>query len=391
MPKDHRASSREATARTAPRKRFMKTYCKALDIDESFVRAAYAAWERSEAGHKNRWRVFEEYGTPSALVSEIAREIRDRSVSVKPIRRYRYVEPTNGKTRIIGIESVKQQVIDYVAVKALEPLLDAKAGYYQVSSVKGKGQLFAARTVRRWVQQGGYWVHLDIRKCYPSISHDVVMKIICKYVRSDEVRYLCERLLATYDQGGLEIGSYFSLRMAQLVLSFGYHHVESLCKERRGQRTALVSHQIWYMDDVVLMSPDKRNLKMAARALSRYLRDAMGLDVKSWKVCPVSDGEPIDIAGFVVRKDRTTIRASIFLRARRALRAFSRKRTVSRARRACSYWGWFKHTDSAGFIERNEVAAIQGAASLIVSRHDRRKARKHGQDLFRNAARGCTC
>lgn len=330
----------------------MKSYCKGLRIDGALIGRAYESWLNAPAGKKNAWRVQDEYGSADALIDEIEREIEARKLVLRPIKRYRHQEPTNGKLRIIGVESVKQQICDYVAVEALNGLLCAKVGFWQVSSVKGKGQLMAAKAVSRWVQEGGYFVHLDVRKCYPSIKADVVMRILRRYVRSLDVLYLCETLLATYG-GGLEIGSYFSLRMAQLVLSFGYHAVEGMHKVRRGHNVPLVSFQIWYADDIYLFSPDKRNLRSAARQLQALLLKDFGLHVKPWKVCRVSDQEPVDVVGFTVRRSRVTLRPTLFLRACRAFRKYRRAQTLYRARRVCSYWGWFKNTDSLGLIMSN--------------------------------------
>ena len=330
----------------------MKSYCKGLRIDGALIGKAYESWLNAPAGKKNAWRVQDEYGSADALIDEIEREIEARKLVLRPIKRYRHQEPTNGKLRIIGVESVKQQICDYVAVEALNGLLCAKVGFWQVSSVKGKGQLMAAKAVSRWVQEGGYFVHLDVRKCYPSIKADVVMCILRRYVRSPDVLYLCETLLATYG-GGLEIGSYFSLRMAQLVLSFGYHAVEGMHKIRRDHSVPLVAFQIWYADDIYLFSPDKRNLRSAARQLQALLLKDFGLHVKPWKVCRVSDQEPVDVVGFTVRKSRVTLRPTLFLRACRAFRKYRRAQALCRARRVCSYWGWFKNTDSLGLIMSN--------------------------------------
>ena len=334
------------------------------------MQQAYGLWLRSEAGRKNRHRVAAEHGSAEALIDEITREIRDRTLTLRPIRHYWRLEPTNGKRRLIGIESVKQQVCDYVAVSALEPLLHARIGFYQVASVKGKGQVFAGRTIRRWVHDGGYWVHLDVRQCYPSISHDLVMRILRRHVRSPDVLYVAQQLLATYGSG-LDIGSYFSLRMAQLVLSFGYHHVEELHKVRRGKRRALVAHQLWYMDDILLMSASKRDLKVAVRSLERFMDSELGLTVKPWKVCRVSDQEPIDIAGYVTRPGRTTIRAGTFLRARRAVRRFHHRPTLAQARRVAAYWGWFVHSNSRTAIARNHVAEAVTQARALISASER--------------------
>ena len=363
----------------------MKSYCKGLRIDGVLISRAYESWLNAPAGKKNAWRVPDEHGSADELIAEIESEIATRTLALRPIKRYRHREPTNGKLRTIGVESVKQQICDYVAIEALSGLLRAKVGFWQVSSVKGKGQLMAANAVSRWVQEGGYFVHLDVRKCYPSIKADVAMRILRRYVRSPDVLYLCETLLSTYG-GGLEIGSYFSLRMAQLVLSFGYHAVEGMRKIRRGCSVPLVAHQLWYADDIYLFGQDKRNLKSAARQLQRLLLKDFGLHVKPWKVCRVSDQEPVDVVGFTVRQNRVTLRSTLFLRARRAFRKYRRRPTLGHARRVCSYWGWFKNTDSHGLVERNGFDEVFRQARRRVSAAERN--RHELSDSFSDAARG---
>lgn len=344
----------------------MKTYCKHTRIDETLVREAYQRWLRSRSGKRNGWRVEQEHGSAQALINEIAYEVSERRLRLRAISRHRYVEPTNGKVRTIGVESVKQQVLDYAIVIAIEPMLSAKVGFWQVGGIPGKGQLMAAHALRRWSQDGGYWVHVDVAKCYPSISCDLVRGIVQRYVRSGDVTYALDAVLDTYD-GGLEIGSYLSLRLSQLVLSFAYHHVEGLRKARRGKYRSLVSHQVWYADDAILMSRDKRDLRSSVRALERYMRDELGLRIHPWKVCRIGDEEPIDLAGFVVRPRRTTVRPSVFLRARRSVRRFERTPTELRARQVTSYWGWLSNADCDGFIRRSGVSRAIIEASRMIS------------------------
>lgn len=378
-----------ATSQTASREKRseqLKSYCKGLRIDGALISRAYESWLNAPAGKKNAWRVPDEHGSAESLIAEIESEIASRTLALRPIKRYRHREPTNGKLRIIGVESVKQQICDYVTIEALSGLLRSKVGFWQVSSVKGKGQLMAANAVSRWVQEGGYFVHLDVRKCYPSIKADVVMRILRRYVRSPDVLYLCETLLATYG-GGLEIGSYFSLRMAQLVLSFGYHAVENMHKVRRGCNVPMVAHQLWYADDIYLFSQDKRNLRSAARQLQRLLLKDFGLHVKPWKVCRVSDDEPVDVVGFTVRRNRVTLRPTLFLRARRAFRKYRRAPTLGRARRVASYYGWFKNTDSFGLVMNNGFDKTFKQAKRHVSAVERK--RHELSDGIGNAACGC--
>ncbi len=348
----------------------MRSYCKGLAVDEALVARAYGRWRENGAGRKNAWRVELEHGSAEALVAEIVREANDGALSFAPIQTRPRHE--GGKVRDIGIEPVKQQVCGYVVDEAIRALWAAKVGYWQISR-PGFGQFRAAGSVRRWARQCRYHVHLDVRKCYDNIRCADVMRVLGKYVRSGPVLRMAEAVMASYPGGHLMIGSYFSLRMAQLVLSFGYHHVEGLGKVRRGARRALVAHQCWYVDDVWLFGDDKRDLKAAARSLGRYLRGEFGLELKPWKVCRTGEQEPADMAGVTVRPSRVTVRARTFLRARRALMRFRRRpRDVCLARRVLSYWGWLKRTDCLGFCERCRAHETVRRAKRAISEADRK-------------------
>lgn len=351
----------------------MKSYCKGLCITRDLVSAAYDDWSKGAAGRKNRWRVDRDFGGSDAFVDEITDEIVTRSLTFDPIRRHKRHEPTNGKLRIICVESVKQQVCDYLAVMCLSTLLDAKVGYYQIGSVAGKGGVFARDAIRRWAHEGVrhrmWYVKSDVRHCYESIDHMLVMSILRKYVRSDDVLYLCECLIDTYETG-LDIGSYFSLKMSQLVLSFAYHRIEGITKERRGHPVSLIDHQIWNMDDCLFMGTSKRDLKIAVRDLEVYMANELGLTLKPWKVCLCSDDEPIDICGYRITPNSVTLRKTLFVKASRSYRRFENNSTPRLARRCTSYWGWLKHSDSEQYRNKRGVAAAQGAARKVVSVSD---------------------
>jgi hypothetical protein len=200
------------------------------------------------------------------------------------------------------------------------------------------------------------------------------MRVLRKYVRGDDVLYACGVLLSTYDHGGLEIGSYFSLRMMQLVLSFAYHHIEDLSKTRRGKRTPLVTHQIWHMDDALLLGRDKRDLKRAVRSLERYMRTEWGLTLKPWKIARTGDREPLDIGGWVVRDKRCVMRGGTFLRTRAAFMKFKRHSSPPRARGCSAYWGWVRVGDCQRWRKTLGIDRLMAYARKVISRQDRLEA-----------------
>lgn len=280
------------------------------------------------------------------LADEIVYEIQTRSLSFKPIKYHEEIE-RNGKVRHIGQESVKQQICDYIALVAMKDFIHAKVGFYQVASTKGKGPLFAAKRVQKWIKEDGpmCYVHGDIRKCYESIQKKSIFDILLKYIRSKDIIYLVGIILSTYDKG-LAIGSALSLKLSQVVLSFAYHHVETYGFIFEGsKRIKTIIHQIWYADDFYLFAKSPKHLKWLMRHLVHYLKKVFMLDVKRWKIS-WTNSEPVDVAGYVVRIDRITIRSKIYLRIRRAYAKFLKQPTVKKAKTVCGYWGYLYHTAS---------------------------------------------
>lgn len=358
----------------------MKSYCKNFEVTEDLVWRGYSEWSCSESGHKNSWRVFAEYGSIDALVHEIYTEIKSRRLTLRIMRFHTEREP-NGKVRVIGQESVKQQVCDYICIVALSKMFNDKIGYYQIASIKGKGPLFGARKVQKWLKDSKYYIHADIKKCYQSIQLAPLLNYIYKRTKcNEELFYLLLTLFDTYERCdsdnrrmvGLAIGSALSLKLSQLVISNFYHLIEEQYYLRRGKRVRSYTHQIWYADDLYLFGNSKKELRRVISIVSIFMKQAYGVEFKPWKIARC-DSEPVDIAGYVVRKDRITIRDKTYLRIRRAYARFSKCPSIHNARTVCSYWGQLKHTSSRKAIEKNNYYCIFSNAKEIVRAHERRK------------------
>lgn len=87
------------------------------------------------------------------IARELFLEIKTRNIQLNPIKYQERVDPSSGKIREIGITSIKQQVYDYICVNALKPMLDAKIGYYQCSSIKNRGQKHAKKAIEKCIRQ----------------------------------------------------------------------------------------------------------------------------------------------------------------------------------------------------------------------------------------------
>lgn len=328
----------------------MKTYCKTIDIT-SYEHLSLA-YDRFAKGRRNKPKFAQFFEKDRDQIIDEARsmiESKDLS-SLRPIHYFRRHEPISGKNRIIGSECAMHQYLDYVAVVAMQDMLDAKIGFHQCASIKGKGQRHAIKYLKRWVRSSRCRVYtkLDIVGYYNYIDKIVLMSMIKRDVANEQIVWLVESLIAQHNVG-LNIGSYLSQYLANYYLAEAYRYAYQLKKERTSRRTGetvlvkAIEFVLTYMDDWFLSGKSKKLLKWAVRKVIRFIERILHVQIKKWKISLI-DKEPLDMIGYVFRRTWTEIRTGIFLRARRAFKRAKRCLFIPRhiAARCLSYWGYFK-------------------------------------------------
>lgn len=349
--------------------RVLKSVCKGVKVDDRLVWEAMSEWLANEAGRKNRDRVEKEYGSRENLVRMIVDGVSDRSISFPEITTK--VRNEDGKDREIGVEDVLEQVCEYVVIVAIKPLIDRLMGHWQLNR-EGMGQFKAAPRIQKWMRDCSSHCHADVHHCYGTMKVDKVLAMVDRYVASPDIRWLCRRVLESYPDGHLMIGSCLSMRLANLAMSFAYRDLLNSASYRRGKRIRNVRHVCMYADDVWVFGDSKTGLNRAMRKMKAMMRDMFGVEFKPYKVCRC-ESEPADIAGVVVTREKVVVRAKTFIRARRSILRLARKPgSLNIARRVVSYFGWLKNTRTFMFRRDNDVYAALRNAKALIKEHDRK-------------------
>lgn len=387
----------------------MKRYCKKVDLtDRNFIYRAVAdclyggmgKHKKPKFSRRDTLKLFAEYSDMSMeslraiakskqyykfdwiidkIVDGIVEEIKTKKYVVKPIWYTEKVDKCSGKIRCVGIQDIKQQLYDYIAVYALEEVLRKKIGFYQCSAIPKKGQVMGARAIKRWTRnkEMRYVWQCDIYHFYESIDREVLLEKLGKCVKNDAIMHLVRFLINTFDRG-LAIGSFLSQYLANFYLSFAYHFVnEQLFKIRRKKdgtlaRVKLVHHSLFYMDDIMLMGKRLADVKMAAKRLMDFLATELHVKIKNdWKLIDLQTGY-VDMMGFKISRKAMTIRSRIFLKSRdiaveitRAARTGA-KITQKVAKTMTSLYGWTKNSDSKHFCKRYHVDIAMIAAKNVI-------------------------
>ena len=310
------------------------------------------------------------YPITEIIISELQEEIIKESISFPEIWYRDKVDGSSGKIRRIGIQNIKQQLYDYIAVEGLKPLLK-RIGEYQYASIPGRGCTKGKEVIHRWIKNRKmrYFVKLDVKKCFESIDHELLMNFLKCHVKNDKLLYLIQALIDSFEKG-LSIGSYLSQYLCNLYMSILYHHImENLYKTRRGKRVSLVRHCLIYMDDILMIGSQKRDLKRAV-GLVVQKAEKIGLEIKDNYQIKEIDGNAIDMMGFKIYRTRTEIRGRIYLRVRRSFRRARKELTLRTSKKCLSYYGYLKHTNSRKIERKWKVKPILKKCKGVIRRNE---------------------
>ena len=214
-------------------------------------------------------------------------------------------------------------------------------------SIPGRGVHYGARHLRRWLDRDRkntkYCLKLDIKKFYPSINGDKLKEKFAAKFKDSGVLWLVNTIIDSHG-AGVPIGNYTS----QWFANFFLQGMDNFIKQ-----DLRVMYYIRYMDDMVLLGRNKKELHRARKAIAEYLAP-LGLTLKeNWQVFRV-DKRDIDFLGFRFYRHKTTLRGRNALRIRRRVKKAHKKRRVTYedATAIISYLGWIKHSDSHKYFER---------------------------------------
>ena len=163
---------------------------------------------------------------------------------------------------------------------------------------KGKGTKAARDRLKEFMHQfyrkngtGGYVLKIDIKGYYPNMDHEFAETMFSEYL-DDETYQMAKEVLANLPG---DIGYNPGSQIVQIVGITALDRIDHFIKER-----LRVKHYIRYMDDFILIHPDKDYLKMCLTKIKRMLSERkMEINGRKTFIQPFS--KPISFLGFVYR------------------------------------------------------------------------------------------
>ena len=244
------------------------------------------------------------------------------------------------------------RIVHHAIMNVLEPIWVSVFTHNTYSCIKGRGiegcARHAEKMIRRYEGRPLYCLKIDIRKCYPSMSHEVLKGIVRRKIKDKDLLWLLDEIIDSAP--GLPIGNYLSQYLANLNFAYFMHWVNEELKLECEE----------YADDFVFYSESKDRLWEAFPKIRKYIEEELRLKVKgNWQIFPVAEncydkhGRAIDFVGYRFFKKQKLMRKGIKKNLCQVVaRLRGRALTAKEYRRRIASWiGWAQHSDSRHLLQ----------------------------------------
>ena len=292
-------------------------------------------------------------------------------------------EPSANKDRIIYPPHNDEHVIHHLVCQELIPIFMRSMYDFCVASVPKRGGSYGRNYMDKWIRsyhgKKMYVLKLDIHHFFDSIDRAILFDKLSSKIRDDRFTEIIRKII-WYDSEdnniGIPIGFYSSQWFANFFLQdFDYYIKQEL----------EISHYMRYMDDMVLISPNKRKLRRAKNNICLYLKN-IGLVLNDnqqlFRFSYIDKqgkekGRAIDFMGYVFHCNRTTIRKRTLCRTRKKANKIIKhsKHHWYEATQIVSMAGRMKGTDTHNYYDNyiKPKVNIQKMRKLI-SNHSKKQA-----------------
>lgn len=214
------------------------------------------------------------------------------------VGKYHYFKVFDPKERTICAADFSERVLHHALMNVCHPYFENAQIPDSYASRKGKGTYKALDRAKQYTQKYAWYLKLDFRKYFDSISHLVLKVQLERKFKDPKLLHIFGQIIDTYQANlsfrrnlsseheahfGLPIGNLTSQYFANHYLSTADHYAKDRLKAKAYVR---------YMDDVVFWHNDKKALLDLGKAYHSYTSQTLKLELKPFCLNRASEGLP---------------------------------------------------------------------------------------------------
>lgn len=271
--------------------------------DKLTIEAIYRAHRRARKGKTTRSSVVDVDLRPMVYVTHILNVLRDGIYVPSRFREFTVTDPK--KRLVLALPYVDRIVHQWLIEEFIKPYYLPRFIKDSYACIPGRGSHAAVKCIQGYMRdmhqvQGKYYiVKMDISKYFYNIDRDVLFKILKRVITSPQLLDLLHTIIfSDAARVGIPIGNYTSQYFANIYLN----ELDQYCKHNLG-----VKYYVRYMDDFILLAPNKRKAKRWYRAIQRYAEGYLHLKLNP-KSCFYPSSHGLDFVGYKIMNNCLRLR-----------------------------------------------------------------------------------
>jgi len=225
----------------------------------------------------------------------------------RPKKYHRFItfEP---KKRQISAPAFIDRILHHAIITVIEPIFEKVFINHSFACRKGKGTHFGMLQVSQAYHQTHqyhprfYCLKCDIKSYFASINHQILLRLLSKHIPCPKTIKLLTTIITSYHDTpgrGIPIGNLTSQIFANIYL----HPLDLYLTQ-----TLKVKNYFRYMDDFLVISPDKEYLLALRHQIDTFLTTNLKLTLHPKKNNIFRADRGLDFLGYLIKPHQTTIR-----------------------------------------------------------------------------------
>lgn len=212
---------------------------------------------------------------------------------------YHYFKIYDPKERLICASAFKERVLHHALMNVCHEYFERYQVFDSYACRIGKGTYAALNRAKSFQKKYLWFLKLDIRKYFYSISHDILKQQLQDMFKENKLLNIFGRIIDSYHHSqdeGIPIGNLTSQYFANHYLSISDRYIKE---------NLHIPAYVRYMDDMVLWSDDKPKLINTAKHLEQFIKEALNLKLKPF--CMNSTERGLPFLGYILYPHKTRL------------------------------------------------------------------------------------
>ena len=251
-------------------------------FDQCFsIENLFQAYLIARKGKRKKRACFEFEKNLGVNLTKLREEILTDKYKPRPYFKFVVHEP---KQRIIQAPAFRDVIVQHAIYKIIYPIFDQTFIDTNFACRKNKGTHKCADYVQQSMRQcsnDNYILHLDIKKFYYSIDHDILFALVKRKIKDLQLLKILDLFIHYDEKLGIPIGNLLSQLFASIYLNPIDHWIKRQLK---------IQYYTRYVDDMVLIGLTRVQAKQFKYQIEKFIQQNLNLTLSKSSMSLIKKG-----------------------------------------------------------------------------------------------------